>query len=192
MAILACQPCLTSVLGPAALGAVGLSAVKKSKKTKKTKKKKKSKSSKKGGSGYETQEEYNLMNNLLFNEKSREEEMKKECSDFMKYVIKHRSKSKQKEYANQSFKHKQKCENGNLESCDFCRKEYLKLLFEDERPKSRSKLKSKSRSTSKSRSRSRSRSRSKSKSRSTGGSKKKKVNRNYKKVLERNLSNLGL
>ena len=77
MAILACQPCLASVLGPAALGAFGLSVAKKSKKTRKTKKKKKSKSSKKGGSGYETQEEYNLMNNSIFNEENREKEMKK-------------------------------------------------------------------------------------------------------------------
>ena len=176
MAILACQPCLTSVLGPAALGVLGLSATRKSKKGKKQnskKTKKKKKSSKKGGSGYETQEEYNSMNNSIYNYDYRDEEIKKECSDFMKFVIKHKTKDKQNVYANESFKHKQKCKNGDLESCDFCRKEYLKLLFEDEK-KSKSKSKSKSRHRSK------------------GGGKKKKVNRNYKKILENNLSKLGL
>lgn len=162
MAILACQPCLASVVGPAALGALGLSFAKK--KSKKTKKKKKSKS-KKGGSGYESQIDYDLMNSSFYNDKeNREEEMKKECSDFMKHAIKRKSKGKQKIYANESFKHKQKCENGHLESCDYCRKEYLKLIFDDEKT---------------------------SKSKSKGGGRKKKIKRNYKQILENNLRDLG-
>ena len=127
-----CGPCISSVLGPAALGAVGVSTFNKMK-TKKTKKKKKSKS-KKGGSGYETQYEYDSMNNsILFNEENREKKMKKECSDFMKYVVKHKDKEQQKYYANKSFESKKACENGNLDMCDYCRKEYIKLLFDEEK-----------------------------------------------------------
>ena len=55
--------------------------------------------------------DYDLMNSSFYNnEDNRVNEMKKECSDFMKFVIKNKSKEKQKLYANESFKHKQKCE----------------------------------------------------------------------------------
>jgi hypothetical protein len=164
-----CAPCISSIIGPTALGALGLSTLNKTKKkkTKKKKtKKKEKKSSKNGGSGYESQEEYNLMNNYI-NEETREEEMKKECSDFMKFVIKHKNEKEQKDYANKSFEHKVKCLDGDIKSCDYCKGEYIKLLLEQEKEdfKNRTK-KSKKSKKSKSKSKSKGGARSKSKSKS--------------------------
>ena len=205
-----CTPCLASVLGPAALGSVGLATVNKlSKKRKKTKKGKKGgmkrtrKKSKKGGSGYETQAEYDeMMNQGLYRESSydrkerennerkeidremyildiRKQEMRKECSNLVRLLEKKGvSKEKAKEYANQMVNHKIYCDNGDINSCNYCQEEYLKNLTGvkgslmtprvpvEALPRSRSK-KSKSKSKSKSKkggARSSSKSKSKSKS----------------------------
>jgi len=134
-----CAPCLASVLGPAALGAVGLTGL--------------NAYSKKGGSGYETQEEYDqMMNDNLSRESSydrkerdnnerkqmerdmyilgiKQQEMRKECSNLVRLLEKKGvSKEKAKEYANQMVNHKIYCDRGNLDACDYCQKEYLKNL----------------------------------------------------------------
>jgi hypothetical protein len=135
---IACAPCIANALAPAALGALGLSTLK-------------NKKSQKGGSGYETQEEYDqMMNDFLErtysyekNERIKEEErkkafeyqkqqmdemLKKECSDLMKLIINKGDKQREKIYAKETFKHKQLCQQGVQRSCFFCKDEYLKNL----------------------------------------------------------------
>ena len=201
-----CAPCLASVLGPAAFGAVGLTGLnaysKKEKKSKLSKKGKKSKLSKKqkGGSGYETQEEYEqMMNDNLSRESSydrkerennerkqmerdmyvldiKQQEMRKECSNLVLLLEKKGvSKEKAKEYANKMVNHKIYCDRGNLDACDYCQKEYLKNLVGKKGSvmTPRVPVEALPKSKSKSISKSKSKSRSKYKSKSSSKSKSK-------------------
>jgi len=184
MVVVACTPCLASTLGPVALGAATFLGLKGSKKKKKTKKKKTSKG-KKGGSGYETQQEYEKMDSpnefygsTVFNRQSsqelrnnelkrkmemrqlkiRQEDMRKECDKLVR-LLKKKGVSQQvaEDYAQKMTDHKFHCDDGYIQSCDFCKVEFLK---NQRTKKKRSKTpkvpqealpKSKSRSRSKSR-----------------------------------------
>ena len=182
MVVIACTPCLASALGPAAIGAATLVGLKGSKKKKK---KKKTSKNKKGGSGYETQQEYEKMDSpnefyesTVFNRqtsqelrnnelkrkmeirrlKIRQEDMRKECDKLVRLLEKKGvSPRVAEDYAQKMTDHKFHCDDGYLQSCDFCKVEYLK---NQRTKKKRSKTpkvpqealpKSKSRSRSKSR-----------------------------------------
>ena len=147
-----CTPCISSVLGPAAVGAVGYTGIKKL--SKKKKKKKKTSKNKKGGSGYETKEEYESLNEptifyepkvsnrqtsqeLRNNElkiklemrqlKIRQEDMRKECDKFVRLLEKKGvSPQVAEDYAQKMTDHKFHCDDGYLQSCDFCKVEFLK------------------------------------------------------------------
>ena len=137
MVVVTCAPCLASTLAttvaPVAAGtlaALGLSK------------------SKKGGSGYETQEEYEKMDSpnefyrqssqeLRNNElkrkmemrrlKIRQEEMRKECDKLVRLLEKKNvSQEVAEDYAQKMTDHKFHCDDGYLQSCDFCKVEYLK------------------------------------------------------------------
>ena len=139
MVVVTCAPCLASTLAPVAAGtlaALGLSK------------------SKKGGSGYETQEEYEklneptelyeprvlhrqtsqeLRNNALKRKmemrrlKIRQEEMRKECDKFVRLLEKKNvSQEVAEDYAQKMTDHKFHCDDGYLQSCDFCKVEFLK------------------------------------------------------------------
>ena len=151
MVVIACTPCLASALGPAAIGAATLVGLKGSKKKKK---KKKTSKNKKGGSGYETQQEYEKMDSpnefyestvlnrqtsqeLRNNElkrkmemrrlKIRQEDMRKECDKLVRLLEKKGvSQQVAEDYAQKMTDHKFHCDDGYLQSCDFCKVEYLK------------------------------------------------------------------
>lgn len=150
MAIAVCTPCISSVLGPAAVGAVGYTGIKKLTR----KKKKKTSKNKKGGSGYETQQEYEKMDSpnefydsTVFNRqtsqelrnnelkrklemrrlKIRQEDMRKECDKLVRLLEKKGvSPQVAEDYAQKMTDHKFHCDDGYLQSCDFCKVEFLK------------------------------------------------------------------
>tara|TARA_Y100001935_G_scaffold253469_1_gene259723 strand:+ start:8948 stop:9703 length:756 start_codon:yes stop_codon:yes gene_type:complete len=152
MAMAVCAPCISSVLGPAAVGAVGYTGIKKL--SKKKKKKKKTSKNKKGGSGYETQQEYEKMDSpnefydsTVFNRqksqelrnnelkrklemrrlKIRQEDMRKECDKLVRLLEKKGvSPQVAEDYAQKMTDHKFHCDDGYLQSCDFCKVEFLK------------------------------------------------------------------
>ena len=144
--------------------------------------KKRSYKNQKGGSGYETQEEHEQMineqNNGNDNEfflkkrnkenekmkleihrlKIRKKDMRKECSDLVRLLQKKGVSSKvAKEYATNMFENKLYCDDGYIDSCNYCKDEYLKNLTTTKKksmtpkvppealPKARSKSKSRSR-----------------------------------------------
>lgn len=105
----------------------------------------------KGGSGYETQQEYEKLNEpialyeptvlnrqeLRNNElkrkmemrrlKIRQEDMRKECDKLVRLLEKKGvSQQVAEDYAQKMTDHKFHCDDGYLQSCDFCKVEYLK------------------------------------------------------------------
>ena len=161
MVVIACTPCLASTLGPAALSVATVGGInsqkKKKKKNRKEKKKKKKNTSKnkKGGSGYETQEDYESMireQNESMNEDRirmikqrqkekermnielrrrliRQEDMRKECDKLVR-LLKSKGVSKQvaEKHAQKMFEQKLQCDSGNINACNYCKDEYIKNL----------------------------------------------------------------
>ena len=144
--------------------------------------KKRSYKNQKGGSGYETQEEHEQMINEQNNDndnefflkkrnkenekmkleihrlKIRQKDMRKECSNLVRLLQKKGVSSKvAKEYATNMFENKLYCDDGYIDSCNYCKDEYLKNLTTTKKksmtpkvppealPKARSKSKSRSR-----------------------------------------------
>jgi len=137
---------------------------------------------KKGGSGYETQEEHEQMTNEQNNGndndfflkkrnkenekmkleihrlKIRQTDMRKECSNLVRLLQKKGVSNKVAEgYAINMFENKLYCDDGYIDSCNYCKDEYLKNLTTSKKksmtpkvppealPKARSKSKSRSR-----------------------------------------------
>tara|TARA_B100000963_G_C22543032_1_gene633110 strand:- start:104 stop:817 length:714 start_codon:yes stop_codon:yes gene_type:complete len=140
IAAAACAPCLATTIAssvaPVATGALAALGIKEMSK------------SKKGGSGYETQEEYEKMdgpielyrqtsqelrNNALKRKmemrrlKIRQEEMRKECDKLVRLLEKKNvSQEVAEDYAQKMTDHKFHCDDGYLQSCNYCKEEYLK------------------------------------------------------------------
>ena len=136
--VVACAPCLASTLAPVATGALAALGLREM--------------NKKGGSGYETQEEYEKMNNpneLLYSQTSqtsqelrnnelkrkiemrrlkiRQEDMRKECDKLVRLLEKKNvSQEVAEDYAQKMTDHKFHCDDGYLQSCNYCKEEYLK------------------------------------------------------------------
>ena len=134
MVVVTCAPCLASTLAPVAAGTLAALGLRESKK---------------GGSGYETQEEYEKMdspNELLYRQTSqelrnnalkrkmemrrlkiRQEEMRKECDKLVRLLKKKNVPLEVAEdYAQKMTDHKFHCDDGYLQSCNYCKEEYLK------------------------------------------------------------------
>ena len=139
MVIVTCAPCLASTVAPVAAGTLAALGLRKNKK---------------GGSGYETQEEYEQMNeptvlyeptvlhrqtsqelrnNALKRKiemrrlKIRQEEMRKECGKLVRLLEKKNVPLEVAEdYAQKMTDHKFHCDDGYLQSCNYCKEEYLK------------------------------------------------------------------
>lgn len=114
---------------------------------------KKQKNNKRGGSGYETQEDHEAMireQNESMNEDRirimkqkqkekermnmelrrlliRQEDMRKECDKLVR-LLKSKGVSEQvaEKYAQEMFRKKLQCDDGYLQSCNYCKDEYLK------------------------------------------------------------------
>ena len=139
MVIVTCAPCLASTVAPVAAGTLAALGLRENKK---------------GGSGYETQEEYEQMNeptvlyeptvlhrqtsqelrnNALKRKiemrrlKIRQEEMRKECGKLVRLLEKKNVPLEVAEdYAQKMTDHKFHCDDGYLQSCNYCKQEYLK------------------------------------------------------------------
>ncbi len=155
MVIITCTPCIASTVGPMALGTLTTIGIyqgeKKRKRTQKKDKKKKNKKKKnkkkknkqKGGSGYETQEEYESMlrENTFDNEEPEpepepvlgkipvmtpREKVRRECSNFLKYIHGKVPFPQEEEFANLAFQWKDYCDGGYESYCKLCKEEHEK------------------------------------------------------------------
>ena len=157
MVIITCTPCIASTVGPIALGTLTTLGIyqgeKKRKRTQKKDKKKKNKKKKnkkkknkqKGGSGYETQEEYESMlrENTFDNEEPEpepepepvlgkipeltpREKVRRECSNFLKYIHGKVPFPQEEEFAKLAFQWKDYCDGGYESYCNLCKEEHEK------------------------------------------------------------------
>lgn len=126
-----CAPCISSIFGPSAAvvtaGVVQKVGLSKKKKSNTKKKKSKNKKKQKGGSGYETQEEFDEMNRM-----PNYDDIQSKCNQYLSDGFKNLLKknipmNELKKYAEESFKIKVDCEKNKF-SCDDCEAFYNMTL----------------------------------------------------------------